>query len=376
LYLWERPDWPEFRWKSELLLPLVTDARFKHGRFLGTMSAAGLGKQQETELSATTDDIVASSKIEGEELPPASVRSSVARRLGLETGGVAPRDGQVEGVAAMVLDATQNFSEKLTEERIFDWHRSLFSTEQVHREPIDLGGWRTDTRGRMQVVSAAYVGGKMPRVHFEAPPADRLPEEMSRFLTWFNAESPDLDGLVRAGIAHLWFLTIHPLDDGNGRIGRAIADMAIAQAEHDGRRFYSLSSAILGQRRAYYEVLERTQKGDQDITQWLVWFLTCHMRAIEQAEVAARKIIDIARFWAAMDAGGHPVNERQRKVLGKLADDWKGFLTTRKWVVICGCSADTAQRDIGDLVARGILVPSGKGGRSAGYTIAIGSLSA
>jgi Fic family protein len=230
-----------------------------------------------------------------------------------------------------------------------------------------MGRWRTDTHGRMQVVAAAYAGGKTPRVHFEAPPADRLPLEMTRFLAWFNTGNVNMDGLSHAGIAHLWFVTIHPLDDGNGRIGRAIADMAIAQAERDGRRFYSLSSAILRQRRAYYEVLERTQKSDQDITEWLIWFLECHMQAIEQAEATATTIIDTAKFWTAMDTCGHPVNERQRKVLGKLLDGWEGFLTTRKWVAICGCSPDTAQRDIADFVSRGLLVPNGKGGRSIGY---------
>ncbi len=371
-YIWQRPTWPAFRWDVAVLLPLVAQVRFQHGRFLGTMNAAGLGLQRETELAATAEDAVASSAIEGEMLPPASVRSSVARRLGIPDGGVTPRNCQVEGITTVLLDATRNFRQPLTEARIFEWHRSLFGVGRPGREPIDVGRWRADTFGRMQVVSSAYSGGKAPRIHYEAPPAAAVPEAMAQFLDWFNAGAADTDGLVRAGLAHLWFVTIHPLDDGNGRIGRAIADMAIAQAEGDERRFYSLSSAILRQRRAYYEILEQTQRGDLDVTPWLIWFLESHRQAIEQAEATARRVIDVARFWAGLDAVEHPVNERQRKVLGRLLDGWDGPLTTRKWVAICGCSADTAQRDIGDLVARGLLAPNAGKGRNVGYLLRTG----
>lgn len=350
-----------------MLLPLVADARFRHGRFPGTISAAGLGMRQETELKATADDALASSAIEGETLPPPSQRAFIHRpATGLPGGGVSPRDSRVEGVADMVVDATRNFRAPLTRKRISSWHHSLFATGS--QESTEIGKWRTDAQGRMQVVSSTYAAGKAPRVHFEAPPAALVPDAMAKFLNWFNASAPDTDGLVRAGIAHLWFLTIHPLDDGNGRIGRAIADITIARAENDGRRFYSLSSAIPRQRRSYYEILKRTQKGDLDITGWLVWFLECHRMAIKSAEATADRVIDIGRFWTTLNEAHPPINERQRKVLSRLLEGWEGLLTTRKWVAICGCSADTAQRDIGGLVGRGLLVPNEKRGRSAGYT--------
>lgn len=356
-----------------MLLPAVADARFLHGQFLGTMAAAGFDRRRATELAAATDDALATSAIEGESLPPASVRSSIARRLGLPDGGVAPQDARVEGVAEMVLDATRNFQEPLIEERLFGWHRALFAGAQPGLNPIEVGRWRTDAHGPMQVVSAAYRGSKLPRVHFEAPPGERVPSEMSRFLEWFDAWEGGWDGLIRAGIAHLWFVTIHPFDDGNGRIGRAIADMAIAKAEATaridggGHRYYSLSSAILQQRHGYYRSLEDAQKGDLDVTNYLLWFLGCHMSAIRSAEETAQRVIEVGRFWRAQETAAAPLNERQRKVLRKLLDGWEGLMTTRKWVAICGCSPDTAQRDIADLVARGLLRPNDRGGRSTGY---------
>ncbi|HEX2943041.1 MAG TPA: Fic family protein [Rhodopila sp.] len=366
-FIWQRRDWPRFRWNADRLLPAVADARFLHGRLIGTMVAAGLETRQQAELAAATEDALATSAIEGEMLPPASVRSSIARRLGLPDGGLAAEDSRAAGVADMVLDATRHCQAKLTEDRLFGWHRSLFAAASPSLEaPLDIGCWRTDAHGPMQVVSGTYRGGKPPRVHFEAPPAGRVPAEMARFLAWFAAEAADQDGLVRAGLAHLWFVTVHPFDDGNGRIGRAIADMAIARAEPTGgRRFYSLSSAILRQRRAYYDALERAQRGDLDITDWLIWFLQCHQSAVGAAEAAAQRVIDIARFWPAVE----PVNARQRKALGRMLDGWEGLMTTRKWAAMNGVSADTAQRDIADLVARGILVPTEKGGRSTGYLL-------
>jgi len=367
-FIWQRPDWPRFRWSAGQLLPAVADARFLHGRLIGTMVAAGLETRQQAELTAATDDAVATSAIEGEELLPASVRSSIARRLGLPDDGLAPEDSRVEGVAEMVLDATRNCRQKLTEERLFGWHRGLFAAAQPSLEaPVDVGSWRTDARGPMQVVSGAYRGGKPPRVHFQAPPAGRVPAEMERFIAWFDFGTADLDILVRAGIAHLWFVTVHPFDDGNGRIGRALADMTIAKAEPTGgQRFYSLSSAILRQRRTYYAELERAQRGDLDITDWLIWFLDCHQAAVQSAGQAAQRVIEIARFWPAVE----PLNARQRKALGRLLGDWEGLMTTRKWAAINDVSADTAQRDIADLVARGVLVPNEKGGRSTGYILA------
>ncbi|PPQ34244.1 Fic family protein [Rhodopila globiformis] len=367
-FIWQHPDWPRFRWSADRLLPAVADARFLHGRLIGTMAAAGLATRQQAELTAATDDAVATSAIEGEALPPASVRSSIARRLGLPDDGLTPRDSRVEGVAGMVLDATRNCRQPLTVERLFSWHRALFAVMRPSLEaPIDVGRWRTDARGRMQVVSATYRGGKTPRVHFEAPPADRVAAGMKRFIAWFNGDAEDLDALLRAAIAHLWFVTIHPFDDGNGRIGRAIMDMAIARAEPPGgQRFYSLSSAILRQRRGYYAALEQAQRGDLDITPWLLWFLQCHQTAVRDAERTARRVIEVARFWPSVE----PVNARQRKALAKLLDEWEGLMTTRKWAAINAVSADTAQRDIADLVSRGVLVPNRKGGRSTGYVLA------
>ncbi len=369
-YIWQRPDWPSFHWSAEPILPLLAEVRFQHGQFLGAMAAAGLDTRGEAELSATIDNTMASSAIEGEALPPASVRSSIARRLGFPGSG-APSDPRVEGITEMMLDATQNFQTDLTENRIFTWHRALFrgmeNPGRFEKAPLEIGRWRTDAHGAMQVVSTAFVGGKLPRVHFEAPPAERLPADMARFLSWFNASPPGVDGLLRAAIAHLWFVTIHPLDDGNGRVGRAIADLAIAQTEASGHRFYSLSGAILKQRRGYYDALERAQKGDLDITEWLRWFLTTHHLAIKDAMATATRVIDAGRFWAALSASSPPINERQRKVLAKLSDGWEGPMTTKKWAALCRTSPDTAQRDIADLVARGLLRPNDKGGRSKGY---------
>ncbi len=369
LYIWQRPDWPLFRWNAEQVLPLAAEGRFQHGQFLGTMAAAGPDVRQEAELSATIHDTVASNAIEGEDLPPASVRSSIARRLGFPSGTVASVDQRVERITEMMLDASQNYQQALTVERIFGWHRLLFEGMKGGRDPVEVGRLRNDALGAMQVVSTAHRGGKLPRVHFEAPPANRLAAEMAKFLAWFNADAPGTDGLIRAGIAHLWFVTIHPFDDGNGRLGRAIADLAIAQAEAIGRRFYSLSGAILKQRRGYYDALERAQKDNLDITDWLMWFLRCHSLAITDAKTTAARVIDIARFWAEANAADPPINARQRKVLGKLVEGWEGLMTTRKWVAICGTSSDTAQRDIADLVARGWLRPNHKGGRSTGYIL-------
>lgn len=353
------------------MLPAVADARFRQGRFLGTIAAAGLSTRQATELAAAADDAVATSAIEGETLPPASVRSSIARRLGLPGGGIAPEDSQVEGVAEMVLDATHDWQTPLTAERILGWHRILFPDARQGLDPIEVGQWRTDRQGRMQVVSGTHRGSKPPRVHFEAPPAHQVPTEMTRFLQWFNTPAADADGLIRAGVAHLWFVTIHPLDDGNGRIGRAIADKAIAQAERSGQRFYSLSFAILHRRKGYYDILEQTQKADGDITGWLLWFLACHKAAIDHAEHTAKRVIDLAQFWAQLDAAATPINERQRKGLARLVAGWEGPMTNRKWVAICGCSPDTAQRDMADLVARGLLFPTAAGGRSTGYVFSM-----
>ncbi|MBF0306541.1 MAG: Fic family protein, partial [Alphaproteobacteria bacterium] len=311
------------------------------------------------------EDVLSTSAIEGEALPPASVRSSIARRLGLPDGGLAPTDRKVEGVVDMVLDATKNFAAPLTAERIFGWHAALFPTGHAGKERIDVGRWRTDRLGAMRVVSDIYA--PKPRVHFEAPPAARLDAEMERFLGWFNGEVEGLDPLLRAGLAHLWFVTIHPMDDGNGRIARAIADLAVAQMERTGQRFYSMSAQIERDKKRYYAVLEETQKGDLDITGWLGWFMECHAAAVTAAEAAAGRVMDRSRFWQTH--ADRPMTDRQRKVLGKLLDGFQGVLTARKWASLAGCSPDTAQRDINDLLAMGVLERNPGGGRSTSYRL-------
>lgn len=364
-YIWQDPTWPLFRWDANRLLPLLAEARYRQGRFLGVMRDIGMNARLESELAATSEDVIKTSAIEGEALNPASVRSSIARRLGLPDGGQTGTDRKVEGVVDMILDATKNHARPLTAERVFGWHAALFPTGYSGKDKIDIAQWRTDRDGAMQVVSNIYA--PQPKVHFQAPPAERVPAEMARFISWFNegAASRD-DPLLRAGLAHLWFVTIHPLDDGNGRIGRAIADLAVARMERSGQRFYSMSSQIELDKRRYYDVLETTQKGDLDITEWLSWFADCYTRAIDAAETTANTVITKARFWHAH--ADHGFSERQRKVLSKLLEGFDGAMTTRKWAAICGCSPDTAQRDINDLIGRGLLVRSPGGSRNTSYS--------
>lgn len=364
-YIWQHPTWPSFRWDANKLLPALTEARFRQGQFLGIMRDLGIDARLQSELEATSEDVVKTSAIEGEVLNPASVRSSIARRLGMPDGGLAITDRKVEGVVDMILDATKNHGAPLTEERIFGWHAALFPTGYSGTDKIDVGQWRTDRHGAMQVVSQPY--SPQPKIHFEAPPAARVPEEMAKFLAWFNVGrgADRMDPLIRAGIAHLWFVTIHPMDDGNGRIARAIADLAVAQMENSGQRFYSMSSQIAVHRSRYYEILEETQKGDLDITDWLSWFSQCYTHAISAAEATADKVIAKAKFWHEHTA--HPFSDRQRKVLGKLLDGFEGAMTTKKWMAICGCSADTAQRDINDLIGRGLLAKNPGGSKNTSY---------
>lgn len=363
MYFWEREGWPAFRWDSGRLLPRLSEARYRQGTFLGAIRTIGFDLRLQSELETLVEDVVKTSAIEGEVLDRASVRSSVARRLGLPEGGLAPADRKVEGVVEMILDATRNFDRPLTTERLFGWHAALFPTgySGIHR--IDTGLWRTDRQGAMRVVSGAY--GK-ERIHYQAPPAERVTSEMAVFLDWFNGGSRNLDGILRAGLAHLWFVSIHPLDDGNGRIARAIADLAVAQTERTGHRFYSMSSRIERDKSAYYDVLEATQKGDLEVTEWLGWFTDCYVRAIEAAEAVGEKVLARAGFWQA-HANEPPFSERQQKVLNKLLDGFEGFVTARKWASLCRCSVDTAQRDIADLAKRGLLVRNPGGSKNTSY---------
>jgi Fic family protein len=327
------------------------------------MEALGFKLRQEAVLKTLTEDVLKSSAIEGEQLDAEQVRSSIVRRLGMDIGGLKPVDRNVEGVVEMMLDATGQYEQPLTTERLFGWQAALFPTGRSGMRRIRVGVWREDSSGPMQVVSGA-IGRE--HVHFEAPAAERLHREMERFLDWFNGTT-ESDWVVKAGLAHLWFVTVHPFDDGNGLIARAIADMALARSEGSAQRFYSMSAQIRQERDAYYEILEKTQKGTLDITPWLMWFLGCMGHAIEGAQSLLGTVLAKARFWEAI--GDFPVNERQRLVLNRLLDGFEGKLTTRKWAKLAKFSHDTALRDIARLLERGILVRNAEGGRSTSYSL-------
>lgn len=362
-YIHELKDWPKFVWRQEDLTALLADAHHAQGRLIGRMESLGFAFRSEAELETLTEEIIKSSEIEGEKLSKAQVRSSVARRLGMDVGALPPPDRNVEGVVEMMLDATRNFSKSLSAERLFSWHAALFPTGRSGMNRIVVGNWRDDRSGPMQVVSGP-MGRE--RVHYQAPPAGRLGKEMRAFLNWFNRKEAT-DSLLKAGIAHLWFVTIHPFDDGNGRIARAIADMALARSEHSAQRFYSMSAQIRTERKAYYDILEKTQKGELDVTPWLTWFLACLRRAIGGAETILASVLAKADFWKAYV--GEAFNERQRKVLNRLLDGFEGKLTSSKWAALGKCSQDTASRDIDDLVKRKILVRQPGGGRSTSYAL-------
>ena len=356
-------DWPAFKWEGDkIILPLST-VRHKQGRLLGKLEGLGFRLREEATLETLTQDVVKSSEIEGEKLPTDQVRSSIARRLGIEIAGEVPANRNVEGVVDMMLDATQRYDWLLTDERLFGWHASLFPTGRSGMYKIQVGGWRDDAKGPMQVVSGA-IGRE--RVHYEAPEAGRLNVEMNTFLEWFN-KTTAMDPVLKAAIAHLWFVTIHPFDDGNGRIARAIADMQLARADASGQRFYSMSAQIQRERNVYYDILEETQKGNLDITKWLLWFIECLDRAISLSEENLSGVTQKAKFWESHQSVS--LNERQRKMLNKLMDGFEGKLTSSKWAKIAKCSPDTALRDIQDLIEKGILEKEEGGGRSTSYRI-------
>lgn len=363
-YIWQRQAWPTFEWDADALLEPLATARHKQGRLLGRMAQVGFELRLQSEVSAITEEAVKSSAIEGEVLDPRSVRSSLARRLGLaEAGAAGPPDRRVEGVVELMLDATQRHAEPLSVVRLGRWHHALFPIGYSGLRPIVVGRFRNDSTGPMQVVSGPE--GRH-RVHFEAPPAKQLKAEVKAFLAWFN-EPPRLDGLLRAGLAHLWFVTLHPFDDGNGRMARAITDMALAQDEDEPQRFYSVSSQIRADRDAYYRVLEETQRGELDVTRWLRWFLDCFGRAIDAAEAAAGEVLGRAAFWQR-SAQEH-FSERQKKVLNRFLAGFEGKLTAKKWAALGKCSIDTAQRDINDLVRRGLLVRNPGGSKNTSYSL-------
>lgn len=364
-YIHERADWPNFQWQDDILATTLAHVRHRQGRLIGRMEALGFPLRSEAMLHILTEDVIKSSDIEGERLDKDQVRSSIARRLGMDVAGLVPAERNVEGIVEMMLDATQNYASPLTDDRLFGWHASLFPTGRSGMTKIIVGDWRDDASGPMQVVSGP-IGRE--RVHYEAPAAARIPDEMRAFLEWLESEKP-IDPVLAAGIAHLWFVTIHPFEDGNGRIARAIADLALARSENSAQRFYSMSSQIRTERNRYYDMLEQTQKGTSDITAWLQWFLQCLDRAFDRAEETLASVLAKADFWDAIK--GHALNERQRLVINRLLDGFEGKLTSSKWAKLAKCSQDTASRDIDDLIRKGILVKGAAGGRSTSYDLAL-----
>jgi Fic family protein len=362
-YVHELPDWPKFRWDHKVLADPLAAVRHRQGRLIGRMEGLGFDLRSEATLQTMTEEVMKSSEIEGEILDRDQVRSSIARRLGMDISGLVPSDRDVEGVVEMMLDATQNYGRGLTDDRLFGWHAALFPTGRSGMHRITVGSWRDDSTGPMQVISGP-LGRE--RVHYEAPKAARVSSDMKQFLDWFNAEN-GIDPVFKAGVAHLWFVTIHPFDDGNGRIARAITDMQLARSEASSQRFYSMSAQIRLERKAYYDVLESTQKGDLDITEWLTWFLACLSRAFDGAEDILAGVLKKARFWDRH--AGDPLNERQRDMLNRLLDGFEGKLTSSKWAKIEKCSPDTALRDITDLLQCGILMKDESGGRSTSYSL-------
>jgi Fic family protein len=364
-YIHQKADWPKLKWNDAKLLRLLADVRHRQGRLLGRMEGLGFRLRSEASLTMLTSDVIKSSAIEGELLDAAQVRSSIARRLGLDFGGNVKASRDVEGVVEMMLDATQKYAEPLTTERLFAWHASLFPTGRSGMRRIAAGAWRTADIGAMQVVSGPMGREK---VHFEAPSADRLEHEVSAFLDWFET-AKEIDPVLKAGIAHFWFVTIHPFEDGNGRISRAIADMALARAEGTKEHFYSMSTQIEAEKKDYYLNLEQSQKGEVNITSWLEWFLGCLGRAVAGAEDGLASILRKAKTWERIN-NQSPVNERQRKVINRLLDGFEGKLSTSKYAKLAKCSTDTALRDIGILLKRGVLVQEIGGGRNTSYRLA------
>lgn len=359
-YIYEHKNWTDFSWQDKAINVVFGEVRLMQGKIIGQMNALGFSAKEEATLTALTLDVVKSSEIEGELLNYEQVRSSIARRLGINTAGLVPSSRHIEGVVEMMLDATQRYALPLNEKRLFGWHAALFPTGYSGPNSIEVGRYRT---GEMQVVSGAM--GK-EKVHYEAVKPELVKMEMDKFLDWFNNENR-LDPVLKAAIAHFWFIIIHPFDDGNGRIGRAITDMLLSRAEGSGERFYSMSNQILAERKRYYEVLQKVQHSSGDITEWLDWFLQCLKNAMLATENTTQKILRKAEFWKLYEHT--PINERQRFILNKLFDDFEGKLQTSKWAKITKTSTDTALRDIKDLVEKGILLQTGERGRSANYEL-------
>ncbi len=358
IYIHQLEEWPDFKWDAEKLSPLLASVRHRQGHLLGQMKAQGFRLRAEAGLANLTSEIVKSSAIEGENLDENQVRSSIARHLGMDIGGLIPAARHIEGIVEMMLDATKRHDEPLTEERLFNWHAALFPTGRSGMRDITVGAWRT---GPMVVVSGG-IGHE--KIHFKAPEAKILAKEMTAFITWFNSPT-GMDPVLKAALVHFRFVTIHPFDDGNGRIGRAIAEMALARADRTLERFYSMSAQIEAERKPYYNALECCQKMTIDITRWMEWFLGCLDRAVECAEETLAGVLKKARIWEKVNEGS--VNDRQRIVINRLLDGFQGNLNTSKYATLTKCSTDTALRDITDLLARGILEKNPSGGRSTNY---------
>lgn len=362
-YIYQKTGWPSFLWNNERLITSLGAVRNLQGKIIGRMEDVGFALQKEATLESMTLEVLTSTEIEGEILSPAQVRSSIARRLGMDIAGLVPSDRNVDGVVDMMIDAIKNFDEALSVERLFSWHQSLFPGGRSGMYTITTGNWRNDATGPMQVVSGPM--GK-EKVHFQAPAASAIPQEMDLFLNWFNQEKT-IDPVIKAGIVHLWFVTLHPFEDGNGRICRAITDMQLTRADGISQRYYSMSAQIRKERETYYAMLESTQKGTLDITEWLEWFLSSLLSALQSSHEALSSILNRSRFWNKY--AQLPLNERQTKLLNMLLGEFKGKLNTSKWAKIGNCSKDTALRDIQDLLEKGILLKDQAGGRNTNYIL-------
>lgn len=365
-YIHKLRDWPSFTWDSKSLAPLLSDVRLRQGLLVGKMREYGIASRWTATLRVLTEETIKSNAIEGVVLDPENVRSSLARRLGLDAGGLrAHKDRYVDGVVEMMLDATQKFTKPLTKERLFGWHADLFPDVRITNKKFRVGAWRDDSQGAMQIVSGPAGRHK---VHYEAPAAARIEIEMQKFLAWFDVNTKE-DPLLKAGIAHLWFVTIHPFEDGNGRVARAIAEMCLARSDGSAQRFYSMSSQILEERKDYYQILQRTQSGFLDITDWLAWFLGCLDRAIERSNQVTSYVLEKELFWKKLRQSGTSLNNRQTRVLNKLFVGFQGKLTRVKWMKMTKASSRTALRDIEELIKFSILEQEEAGGRSTSYRL-------
>ena len=364
MWIYEHQNWPNYTWDAERLSQKLSDTRHRQGRLLGKMESIGFELRNEATLNTLTSDVIKSSAIEGEILDPKEVRSSIALRLGINIAGLVPTSRNVEGIVEMMLDATQRFSKPLTKERLFDWHAALFPTGRSGMHPIIVGNWRTIDTGPMQVISGP-IGRE--KIHFEAPRADKLEKEMSKFLDWFENHN-DIDPVLKAGIAHFWFVTIHPFEDGNGRIARAIADMALARADRIADRFYSLSTQIEFERKDYYNQLEKQQRSTPEISGWLEWFLSCLGRALSRADKTLSNVLFKADLWKKI--ANYSINNREKLIINQMLEDgFEGYINTSKYARLAKCSNDTALRDIQNLKSLGIFIQNSAGGRSTSYRL-------